>query len=213
MLISFFLAAATATAPVPAMTTDWWSAHYDTPTKGLAPGEISLVVAEITVTRHGGFGGCVGRVYMGNPQMGPYVCSRLKKRAKFKPARTADGTPVVGVYRKMITVANVREEISFRAPKFGIWVPALEGSVSESPFEIQYYLSAEGRVSDCSLVEAVGINLERRPQLVDPRVVARACAEVMSQLKPVPPRDRQGLAVPSVQNALVISGGTAGSHN
>lgn len=217
MLPSIVLAAAATTAPVPSMTTDWWSNYYDTPTRGLASGEISLVVAEITVTKHGGFGGCAGHAFLGNPKMGPYVCSRLKMRAKFRPARGPDGKTVVGIYRKMITVANLAPDgsskFSFRAPQFGISVPAEPGVTSDSPFEIQFYLGADGQVSDCSLIEEVGINLERHKQKVDPRTVERACAQVPVQLKPVPPRDKRGNPIPTAQNALVTVGGLSTGHN
>lgn len=168
MMLSVFLAAAAATAPVPAMTTDWWSDYYDTPARGLAPGELSLVVAEITVNKNGYMAGCLGRVFSGNPQMGPYVCSRLQMRAVFDPARGPDGRKIIGVYRKMIIVANVTKETRFRAPKFGIRIPGSTQSASENPIEIQFYLDANGQVSDCSLIDSVGINLERHKQEVDP---------------------------------------------
>ena len=88
-------------------TSDWWSDYYDTPSKGLAPGELSVVVAEITVNKNGYFAGCTGHTYTGNPKMGPYVCSRLQMRAGFEPAHGPDGRKVIGVYRKLIIVANV----------------------------------------------------------------------------------------------------------
>jgi hypothetical protein len=213
MMFSFLLAAATVTAPVPAMTTDWWSNYYDTPARGLAPGEASLVVAEITVNTSGYVASCVGRAYLGNPQMGPYVCSRLKMRAVFKPARGPDGRRVIGIYRKLIVVANVKAETRFRAPNFGIHIPASAASAKDNPFEIQFYLDANGRVSDCSLIDAIGLNLERHVQVVDPTIVQRACAEIPSQLRPVPPRDKHGNPVPTAQNALVIIGGPVDSHN
>src|SRR5437868_4424923 len=94
VMLSVLLAAAAATAPVPAMSTDWWSDYYDTPERGLAPGEMSLVVAEMTVNTAGYMQSCIGHTYVGNPQMGPYVCSRLKMRAVFDPARGPDGRKV-----------------------------------------------------------------------------------------------------------------------
>lgn len=217
MLFSVLFAAATAAAPVPNMKTDWWSNYYDTPARGLAPGEISLVVAEITVNKYGGVDGCSGNAFVGNPQMGPYVCSRLKMRAKFKPARDPEGKKVVGIFRKMITVANLVPDGSstfrFKAPRFGISVPAEPGVTDDSPFEIQFYLAADGQVSHCSLIEEVGINLERHKQNVDPRTVERACTQVPVQLKPVPLRDKRGNPIPTSQNALVTVGGVSTSHN
>jgi hypothetical protein len=203
MIFGLIVAAASATAAIPSMTTDWWSDYYDTPGRGLAAGELSIVVAEITVDKHGAFADCTGHAYAGNPQMGPYVCSQLKLRGEFKPARGPDGQKVLGIYRKLIIVANVRAETRFHVPDFGIRVSSNGTKVSDNPFEIQFYLDENGRVSDCSLVDQVDINLLRHKQVVDPAVVQRACDEVPVQLKPTPPRDEQGHPVPTTQNALV----------
>ena len=212
-MFSVVLAATAAAAPVPAMTSDWWSDYYDTPSKGLAPGEMSLVVAEMTINTHGYISGCVGHVYAGNPQMGPYVCSRLRMRAVFDPARGPDGRKVVGVYRKLIVVANVTKETNFRMPNFGIHVRDSGQTASDNPFEIQFYLDANGSVSDCSLIDSIGINLEKHKQVVDPETVQRACAEIPTQLKPLPQRDSHGVSIPTSQNALVIVDRPVDPHN
>ena len=212
-MFSVFLAMAAASAPVPVMTVDWWSDYYDTPSQGLRTGELSVVVAEITVNKYGYFDNCVGHVYTGNPQMGPYVCSRLRMRAVFEPAHGPDGRKVIGVYRKLIAVANVRQTTRYKAPRFGIHIPGPSPKASNNPFEIQFYLDAGGQVSDCSLVDAVGINLERHKQSVDPAIVQRACAAIPVQLNPVPPRDRNGRPIPTAQNALVIVDEPVEPHN
>jgi hypothetical protein len=213
MMLGAFLAAAAATAPVPALTSDWWSDYYDTPSQGLAKGELSVVVAEITVNKNGYFDGCAGHVYSGNPQMGPYVCSRLKMRAGFEPARGPDGRKVIGVYRKLIVVANVTQETRFKMPNFGIHLAASGPVPGDNPFEIQFYLDANGKVSECSLVDAVGVNMEKHKQVVDAQIVQRACAEVSTQLKPVPPPDKHGVPIPTAQNALVVVSGDVNSRN
>lgn len=212
-MLGVILAAAAATAPVPALTSDWWSDYYDTPSKGLAPGELSVVVAEITVNKNGYFAGCTGHTYTGNPKMGPYVCSRLQMRAGFEPAHGPDGRKVIGVYRKLIIVANVTKTTSFRMPSIGIHVPGPASSSSENPFEIQFYLDANGQVSDCSLIDSVGINLDRHKQIVDPAMVQQACAAVVSQLKPLPPHDKNGLPIATAQNALVTVDRSIEQHN
>ncbi len=213
MLSVLLAAAAAATAPVPAMTNDWWSDYYDTPAQGLAPGELSIVVAEMTVNKNGYLAGCTGRAYTGNPQMGPYVCDRLKNRAVFDPARGPDGRKAIGIYRKVIIVANVTKETRFKAPRFGIHVRGAAHSASDNPFEIQFYLDANGQLSDCSLIDQVGINLLRHKQLVDPAVVQQGCAEVAKQLQPVPPHDNRGNPIATVQNALVIVDSPVDPHN
>lgn len=212
-MLSIFAAAAAATAPVPAMPTDWWSDYYDTPTEGLAPGEASVVVAEITVNKFGYFAGCVGHVYTGNPRMGPYVCSRLQKRAEFEPARGPDGHKVFGIYRKLIVVVNATKEVSFHVSNFGIHIGGSGPAPSDNPFEIQFYLDGNSKVSNCSLIDSVGIHLEKHKQVVDPATVDRACAEVQAQLQPTAPRDNHGVAIPTVQNALVIVDKPINPHN
>ena len=203
-MLSALMAMAASTAPVPMMKVDWWSDYYDTPSQGLAKGELSVVVAEMTINKYGYFDHCVGHVYAGNAKMGPYVCSRLRMRAVFEPARGPDGRKVIGVYRKLIMVANVRRSTQFKAPKFGIRVPGPAPRSSENPFEIQFYLSEAGQVSDCTLVDFVGINLLRHRQVVDPALVQRACEQIPVQLKPVPPVGKNGKPIPSAQNALVV---------
>ncbi len=178
VFFSLLLAASSATAPVPNMTTDWWSDYYDWPTQGLAPNEISVVVADIEVNTYGGFAGCVGHSLIGNPQMGAYVCSRLKMRATFKPARGPNGKKITGVYRKVITVANVRNETRFKIPNFGIRIHQSAANGGDNPFEIQFYLDSNGAVSDCSLIDFVGINAEKHKQIADPKAVDEACAKI-----------------------------------
>jgi hypothetical protein len=83
-MLSVLLAMAAATAPVPVMTIDWWSDYYDTPSQRLAKGELSVVIAEMTINKYGYFDKCVGQVYAGNPQMAPYAadsaCGRCSSR-------------------------------------------------------------------------------------------------------------------------------------
>ncbi len=67
MMFSVLLAVAAATAPIPHMRTDCWSNYYDTPKKGLAAGELSVVVADLTVNTRGYVDGCTGRVFTCNP--------------------------------------------------------------------------------------------------------------------------------------------------
>jgi len=195
------------------MNEDWWSDYYDTPSKGLAKGEISVVVAEITVNTRGYFESCVGHAYIGNPKMGPYVCSRLQMRAGFEPARGPDGRKVVGIYRKLIMVANVNAETSFRVPTFGIHIRGTTPTGNTNPFEIQFFLDTNGQVSDCSLIQFVGIHLEKHRQVVDPETVQHACGQVAIQLKPQPPRDKRGNPIPTTQNALVITDGPLETQN
>jgi len=206
MMLGVYLiaAAVTATAPVPSMTDDWWSYVYDFPTRGIKLGELSVVEAEILVNKRGTFKECVGHVHIGNPQMGPYVCSRLKKRGMFDPARGPDGKRMFGVYRTLIVNANVTEDTTFKVTRPSNIRLKAQGHEFED-FEIQFMLDASGRVSDCSLIEEIGLHLYRHKQIVEPALVESACAAIPSQMHPVPPKDKNGAPIATVQNALVVS--------
>lgn len=209
MVTAFLIAAATATAPIPDMTGDWWSNHYDMPRRGIRPGEASVVEAEITVDPNGHWLACVGHPHVGNPQMGPYVCDRLKKRAHFLPARDAAGNKAAGKFREIVTLANVTtERFSLRWPdSIGLGVDA----PTSGQFQIQFALSADGTVSQCSLIEEIGINLRKHRQVVDPQTVERACAALPGKARGLVALDKAGQPVASVQNMHVFAHGTDGS--
>ena len=198
-------AAAAFTAPVPAMTNDWFSPVYDWPKTGIGRNELVVVEAEITVNRNGYMERCTGHVRSGNPQMGPYVCSRLKLRNVFEPARDPDGKRMFGVYRNFVVLFNggrdSKEFPPYRATDFDI--AAAAGKDAARRFFIQFAVDPQGRPSACSLVKEAGFGLGRHAQVIDPAIVERACAEVATRMRLEPARDRKGAAVASVQNALV----------
>ena len=200
------LAAASAfTAPVPAMTNDWFSPVYDWPKSGLKRNELLIVEAEITVNRNGYMERCVGHVRSGIAEMGPYVCSRLKLRNVFEPAHDPQKKRMFGVYRNFVVLFNggrdTKEVPTYRATDFDI--PATVEKEAAKRFFIQFAVDAQGRPSACSLVEEAGFGLARHVQVIDQTIVDRACAELPSRMSLKPAQDRNGVAVASVQNALV----------
>lgn len=206
-MISMLTAAAVFTAPVPAMTNDWFSPVYDWPKTGLRPNELLVVEAEITVNPRGYMQSCTGHVYSGIPAMGPYVCSRLRLRNVFEPARDAEKHRIYGVYRNFIILfsgsRNTKEfPKDYRHSDFDIAVPA-GSKLSTHYFIIQFAVDAQGRPSHCSLVAQAGFGLGRHRQEIAPAIVERACADVPLNLHVAPTRDGSGNAVPSVQNATV----------
>jgi hypothetical protein len=201
----YLIAVAAFTAPVPAMTNDWFSPVYDFPTS-LKPNELLVVEAEITVNPHGYMQSCTGHVFSGNPAMGPYVCSRLRLRNVFEPARDSDKSRIYGVYRNFIILFNGRDTkqlpTQYRSSDFNVAIP----SGSKAPkhgFFIQFAVDTQGRPSNCSLVAEAGFGLNKHRQSVDPAIVERACSDVPSKLRTAPARDGSGSAVRSVQNALI----------
>jgi len=205
-MIAMLAAAAAFTAPVPAMTNDWFSPVYDWPKNGLRPNELLVVAAEITVNRNGYMERCTGHVYSGIPEMGPYVCSRLKLRNVFEPARDPQKQRMYGVYRNFVVLFNGGRDTDFpkayRSSNFDIAAPA-GSNAPKRGFFIQFAVDAQGRPSACSLVREAGFGLSRHRQVVDAAIVERACSELPRRMRLEPARDRKGVAVPSVQNALV----------
>lgn len=206
-MIALLAAAAAFTAPVPAMTNDWFSPVYDWPKNGIKPNELVVVHAEITVNRNGYMERCAGHVYSGIPQMGPYVCSRLKLRNVFEPARDPQRKRMYGVYRNFVVLFHPGPDKkafprNHRSSNFDIAAPA-GSAASKRGFFIQFAVDTEGRPSACSLVREAGFGLARHRQVVESAIVERACSELPRRMTIAPARDRKGTAVPSVQNALV----------
>jgi hypothetical protein len=205
-MIPLIAAAAIYTAPFPAMTEDWFSGVYDWPKNGLKRDELSDVEVAITVNPHGAFQNCSWKVHSGNPQMGPYVCERLRIRGVFEPARSPDGKRMYGVYRTFVLLWNGDADPPKEYPRsdFDIRVsPVAAEQIKHGKFIIQFAVDAEARASSCSLVREVGLGLYREKQRVDPAVVSQACGELVLKMRMVPARDSSGSLVPSVQNAAV----------
>src|SRR3954447_19587552 len=152
-MISMLAAAGIFTAPVPAMTADWFSPVYDWPNKGIG-NELVVVEAAITVNPYGYIQDCAARVRLGIPQLGPYICERLKLRGEFDPARDAEKHRIYGVYRTSIALWGGQGKFpKYDSSDFQIAGPSAPGT-DVDPFVIQFAVEANGRPnsSSCSLV-------------------------------------------------------------
>jgi hypothetical protein len=207
MFSVFFAAPAVFSAPVPAMNYDWFSSVYDFPKNGMKPNELVSVQVDVTVNRRGQIQSCTGHVHSGIPEMGPYVCSRLKQRGVFDPARDPEKRRMYGVYRTFVIIwNNVRPggnpPKNYRSTDFDIVIPA-GAKMKLKSVVIQFAVDEQGNASSCSLVPALGYGLYREKQVVDPSIVASACAALPTKMRIQPAKDETGKAVPSVQNAII----------
>jgi hypothetical protein len=207
MLASLVTAAAIFSAPVPAMNYDWFSPVYDWPA-GMKKDELVDVEVDNTINPYGYIEGCTAHVYIGNPGMGPYLCARLRQRGEFDAARDPNGHRLYGIFRAFVVLMNTNQPVTdppknIRWTDFDIQVPATPDLEKQKFITIQFAVDTNGTPSSCSLVPVVGYGLEKKPQTVDPAVVAQACAALPVNMHPEPARNRSGAVVPSVQTAEV----------
>ena len=203
------LAAATAfTAPVPAMDYDWFSGIYDWPKNGIKQNELVIVQVDVTVNPHGYIEGCEGHVRAGIPQLGPYVCGRLRMRGEFDPARDGENRRTYGIYRTAVVLWNGDSKDFPKKPGVTDFTIVNSGGAKTpigDSLVIQFAVDTQGKPSmnTCSAVRTLGYGLNRTKQSVDPALVAQACAELSLKMKLEPARNPSGRAVPSVQSANV----------
>jgi hypothetical protein len=206
-MIHLLAAAAVYSAPVPAMNYDWFSAVYDFPRNGIKENELVIVQVDNTINPHGYIQGCTGHVYAGIPQMGPYVCSRLRQRGEFDPARDPSGRRMFGVYRTFVVLwtGSKRENFpkDYRHTDFDVSVPASIDLGKEKSVVVQFAVDAQGHTSSCSQAAVVGYGLYKEKQSVNPAAMSLACEAVPTKLHVEPAHDSSGKPVASVQNAIV----------
>jgi hypothetical protein len=201
MSLLILVAAATSptfSAAIPIHRDSWISPVIDFPRRGINRESYTLVTTEMVINPRGGVIDCRSRVVAGNPGMGPYTCGLLRKRALFKPARDAAGQRVYGLNREAITWMMVEKlPSSFEPPSashFAVRVPSLPpGTKRPAKASIQFAVDAAGVVGEC------------RPMAEDdkPALALIACGSIKSVGPVQAARDKKGVAVPSIQNAIV----------
>ena len=153
-----------------------------------------LTLFRVTVTPDGRPQDCVIETTSGVPELDRLTCERVLQRARFRPAKWADGTPAYDVYRKSVLWADLAAfEYSFpvdveikvsRMPK---------GARAPMKLTVTFAVDASGRRSSC---EALDRN-------ANPTLVSLACQQVLANYPAIPAKNRAGATVPSIQNATV----------
>lgn len=157
----------------------------------------------------------------GNPHLDGDTCDLAQRRASFRPAKSADGVPIYGVYRTRLqwSVApptTVRYEGDLRVTL----ASAPQGIRFPLPVRVMFAVDKSGVVSDCRQEEppqeifaaskdepawagklrAESLALFRNGSVLAPL----ACARLLKSFKPKPVISKAGERVPSIQDALVV---------
>jgi len=195
--------AAQVSAPMPTNLPRWFG-YDDLPAYMIErePGHW-LVGVRITVGPDGTVHGCDVESGSGTERLDGFTCRRIRQRAEFVPAREADGSLALGVYRTSISWAVADSPFDSR----NVSIPDVDVSVANLPaglrspalVRVMFAVDAQGKISSCAAEPAKSFELVSN----SPELVPVACSQLEKIYKPVPARDSAGAAIPSVQDAIV----------
>ena len=195
--------AAQISAPLPTNMIKWFS-YDDMPGYLIerAPG-LWLVGIRVTIGPDGAVQSCGVESSSGTERLDEFTCKRIKQRAKFAPARAADGSAALGVYRTSVKWAvadSPFDSSNASIPDVDVSVARLPaGLKSPALVRVMFAVDTHGNISSCA-AEPVQ-PFERISN--SPDLVPVACVQLVKIFKPVPAKDSAGNAVPSVQDAIV----------
>jgi hypothetical protein len=196
-------AAAQMSAPIPTNQKNWFSPN-DIPRDLIIKGNgLWQVGVELTVGPDGILRGCNISSTAGLAELDALTCELLRRRAKFLPAHSSDGTPAYGVYRTSIRwvladqpwdtskVSNPDMDLSVQKLPAGLSSPVL--------VRVMFGVDAQGHLSSC--MAEPGPTLEHVNN--DATLVSVACEQLMQAFNPAPAKDLTGAPLASIQDAEV----------
>lgn len=169
----------------------------DVPIEMLKDNVLQSVRIALVVRPDGRVQSCHVEQSSGTPTLDSYTCTRVSRRAKFKPPRQLDGMASYGVYRTIIDwwvgdgIPRRRSELADLYASMSSLPANLHSPVS---VQLQLAVDATGRVSDCAAVKAE----------TNPVLLRLGCDELLKSYKPSPVRTVEGVSVRSVQTATVL---------
>lgn len=192
----FFLSSVTATVPTTQLP---WFEFHDYPMKAFEKHWEGVTRFELLVDPNGRAEKCTIIGTSGHEELDKTTCSLAVFRARFAPARDADGKPAYGMYRSQ--AVWVIPEDSLPATNPG---PDLQVSINQLPdrtldppaVQVAYIADQEGRVSGCNLLSGS----PAQPTAL----VEIACREVASRLSVQPVTTARGQPVAVVRTAAVL---------
>lgn len=150
--------------------------YEDYPTESVRRNEYGIVSIVITVSAEGKVSSCQVTESSGFATLDLATCSLYKKRARFEPAKDAEGLPIEGKYR--LSSSWGLEE---HQPRTTIDVPLQVSSVPSdyrSPVKARLLFDATGHVTACEVTTTSGSAAADRA----------ACAYIEQQLAIAPPK-------------------------
>lgn len=167
--------------------------YEDYPTESLRRNEYGIVSMVVNVSKEGKVIACKITESSGFAALDLATCSLFKKRAKFKPAKDAAGSPIEGEYR--LSNSWGLEE---HQPRTTIDVPLQVSSVPSdylSPVKARLFFDATGHVTACQVTTTSGSATADRA----------ACAFIKEQLIIAAPKSASSDIPPVAVRYLIAS--------
>ena len=179
----------------------------DFPARVLAEGVNRFVFTRTTVRPDGKTQDCtVEGGGSGDAQLDAYTCAIIMRRARFAPARWADGSPTYGVVRVSVNWTPrgplTKPEESMAHPvDANLSVTRLPvGADRQTTLRLMIAVDETGRVLEC---DAARPSLQSDNGVKFPDLVPVACDFLVNQYHAIPAKDATGKSVSSVQTAIV----------
>ena len=183
--------AAQLSAPIPK---EVWFKNSDTPLAELSKMGAARVLIRITVDPSGALLSCDVEESSGNNPVDERACKVTRQRARFSPARSAEGTATYGVLRLPVLWLMSPMEVPPRGD-MTVFVDRLpRGLKSPETVLLTFAADAKGHISACAA--------DRRNRV--PALVPLACDQLRKQYTAIPAKTADGSAIPSVQNGVVV---------
>lgn len=153
-----------------------------------------LTLFRVTVSPDGRAQDCAIEAASGVPELDKLTCDRVMQRARFRPAKWADGTPAYDVYRRTVLWADLTAFHYSFPVDVEIKVSGMPKGVSApTKLTVNFAVDAGGRRSSC----------EASDRDANPTLVSLACQQILANYPAIPAKNQAGVAVPSIQNATV----------
>lgn len=196
-LLSIVVAGAAVVAAAPIEPNTWFSSK-DHPKTALAVAERGHIAYTIDVAPDGTAVRCQPA---GTTDLDSKVCELVMKRARFQPARDAQGQPAFGLHDGVASFLMPGN--TARRPdraKLAVRVDQLPAGVTSPAYaRVAFAVDGAGAISQCASAGGSG---GRRMQIVEALAPA-ACERLGKDYRAVVARNAAGEPVPSVQTVMV----------
>lgn len=171
----------------------------DVPIDLVGEGKARVVGVRVTVDPDGTTRNCEAETSSGVPKLDAYTCVIILKRAHFRPAIGASGSPEIGVYRKQVTWAVDSDSLPI-IPDIDLTVSRLPAGVKDpTSVDLMFEVDESGHPSSCAAEQPAPVP---HPGSAS-ELVGVACDQLLKTYIAKPAMDRQGRPAPSLQDAVV----------
>lgn len=163
----------------------------DYPARAAQKEESGIVSTLLSVDDHGRVTNCAVTESSGSAARDSGTCALLRRKARFKPAVDATGSPVSGTYREMAAWSVGPAAIS-PVIQLMLTLPASQ-SLPSAPVTARLYFDAKGRLTECQIVQSGGGAADQA-----------ACRIAAAKLSIAPPRsESQDIAPVAIRDLSV----------